>query len=81
MERKPEMKVSRQEVARQYVTASKGGHVFYEIDAGSVVERLKGILTVTRLLESAMGADSGAAMKATSTRPRKPVVKGRSHAG
>ena len=81
MERKPGMKASQQEAARQYVTASKDGHVFYEIDAGSVVERLKGILTVTRLLESAMGADSGAAMMAKRPRSRIPIVKGRSHAG
>jgi DNA-binding transcriptional ArsR family regulator len=44
--------------AAQIVKAKKEGrHVFYEIDAGAVAERLEGILTITRLLESAMGAD------------------------
>jgi DNA-binding transcriptional ArsR family regulator len=42
--------------AAQIVKAKKEGrHVFYEIDAGAVAER--GMLTITRLLESAMGAD------------------------
>jgi DNA-binding transcriptional ArsR family regulator len=45
--------------AAQIVKASKEGrHVFYEIDAGAVAERLESILAITRLLESAMGADA-----------------------
>jgi len=41
--------------AAQIVTAEKEGrHVFYEIDARGVAERLEGILEITRLLESAM---------------------------
>jgi ArsR family transcriptional regulator, zinc-responsive transcriptional repressor len=44
--------------AAQIVKAKKEGrHVFYEIDATAVAERLESILTITRLLESAMGAD------------------------
>lgn len=33
----------------------EGRHVFYEIDAAGIAERLEGILEITRLLESAMG--------------------------
>ena len=63
----------------QIVGASKEGrHVFYQIDAGSVAERLEGILAITRLLESAM-ADSGRAMKASRPDPHKPMGKRRSH--
>jgi ArsR family transcriptional regulator, zinc-responsive transcriptional repressor len=44
--------------AAQIVKAEKEGrHVFYEIDAGAVAERLEGILAITRLLQSAMSAD------------------------
>jgi DNA-binding transcriptional ArsR family regulator len=44
--------------AAQIVKAKKEGrHVFYEIDAGAVAERLEGILAITRLLQSAMSAD------------------------
>jgi DNA-binding transcriptional ArsR family regulator len=32
----------------------EGRHVFYEIDAAGVAERLEGILDITRLLQSAM---------------------------
>jgi DNA-binding transcriptional ArsR family regulator len=35
----------------------EGRHVFYEIDASSVAERLEGILEITRLLQSAIIAD------------------------
>jgi DNA-binding transcriptional ArsR family regulator len=45
--------------ATQIVKAKKEGrHVFYEIDAGAVAERLEGILAITRLLQSAMSADT-----------------------
>jgi ArsR family transcriptional regulator, zinc-responsive transcriptional repressor len=44
--------------AAQIVKAEKEGrHVFYEIDAGAVAERLEGILAITRLLQESMGAD------------------------
>jgi DNA-binding transcriptional ArsR family regulator len=47
--------------AAQIVKAKKEGrHVFYEIDAGAVAERLEGILAITRLLQSTMAADSRA---------------------
>lgn len=43
--------------AASIVRAEKEGrHVFYEIDAQGVAERLEGILAITRLLESAMAA-------------------------
>ena len=42
--------------AAHIVTAEKKGrHVFYQIDAAAVAERLEGILAITRLLASAMG--------------------------
>lgn len=42
--------------AVQVVKAEKEGrHVFYQIDARAVAERLEGILAITRMLESAMG--------------------------
>ena len=42
--------------AAEIVTAEKEGrHVFYQIDAEAVAERLEGILAITRLLASAMG--------------------------
>jgi DNA-binding transcriptional ArsR family regulator len=45
--------------AAQIVTAKKEGrHVFYEIDARGVTERLEGILAITRLLESAIAASA-----------------------
>jgi DNA-binding transcriptional ArsR family regulator len=45
--------------AVQIVKAKREGrHVFYEIDATAVAERLEGILAITRLLEAAMGADA-----------------------
>jgi DNA-binding transcriptional ArsR family regulator len=45
--------------AVQIVKAKREGrHVFYEIDASAVAERLEGILAITRLLETAMGAHS-----------------------
>ena len=54
--------------AAQIVSADREGrHVFYEIDAHKVAERLEGILAITRLLESATAASR------TSTR-----VKGKS---
>jgi len=41
--------------AVQIVKSEKEGrHVFYQIDAQAVAERLEGILAITRLLESAM---------------------------
>jgi ArsR family transcriptional regulator, zinc-responsive transcriptional repressor len=44
--------------AAQIVTAKKEGrHVFYQIDAGAVAERLEGILAITRQLVSAMAVD------------------------
>jgi DNA-binding transcriptional ArsR family regulator len=47
----------RQLAAAQIVRAEKEGrHVFYQIDARGVAERLEGILAITRLLESAMDA-------------------------
>jgi DNA-binding transcriptional ArsR family regulator len=50
----------------QIVKASKEGrHVFYEIDAVAVAERLEGILAITRLLESAMATDARRTGKAT----------------
>lgn len=45
--------------AAQIVKAKREGrHVFYEIDASAVAERLEGILAITRLLEAAVGADA-----------------------
>ena len=42
--------------AADIVTPEKEGrHVFYQIDAAAVAERLEGILAITRLLASAMG--------------------------
>ena len=42
--------------AAEIVAAEKEGrHVFYQIDAEAVAERLEGILAITRLLASAMG--------------------------
>jgi DNA-binding transcriptional ArsR family regulator len=42
----------------QIVKAEREGrHVFYEIDAPAVGERLEGILAITRLLEAAMVAN------------------------
>ena len=42
--------------AAHIVTAEKEGrHVFYQIDAAAVAERVEGILAITRLLASAMG--------------------------
>lgn len=50
------------------VTADKHGrHVFYEIDARAVAERLEGVLAITRVLESAMKA-VGAASAAARTK-------------
>jgi len=47
--------------AAEIVTAEREGrHVFYEIDAGRVAERLEGILEITRLLEAAMSGTRGA---------------------
>jgi DNA-binding transcriptional ArsR family regulator len=34
----------------------EGRHVFYDIDARAVAERLEGILAITRMLEAAIGA-------------------------
>ena len=65
--------------AAQIVKANKQGrHVFYQIDAGSVAERLEGILATTRLLEAAMGG-KGKATKAKIPRPPNPIVKRRPH--
>jgi len=36
-------------------TEKEGRHVFYQIDAAAVAQRLEGILAITRLLASAMG--------------------------
>jgi DNA-binding transcriptional ArsR family regulator len=45
--------------AVQIVKAKKEGrHVFYEIDATAVAERLESILAITRLLEAAIAADT-----------------------
>jgi len=54
------------------VTADKQGrHVFYEIDAHAVAERLEGILAITRVLESAMGAaDRASTARAKPARAR-----------
>ncbi len=42
----------------QIVRAEKEGrHVFYEIDAPAVADRLAGILAITRLLEAAINAN------------------------
>jgi DNA-binding transcriptional ArsR family regulator len=41
--------------AAKIVSAEKvGRHVFYEIDAGAVAERLEGILDITRSLQAAI---------------------------
>jgi hypothetical protein len=52
------------------VTADKQGrHVFYEIDARAVAERLEGILAITRVLESAkMAADRASTARAKPAR-------------
>ena len=66
--------------AARIVTANKEGrHVFYQLDAGSIAERLEGILEITRLLESAISPDNSAAMAKVS-QPRKRSAKGRSRA-
>ena len=45
--------------AAQIVKAEREDrHVFYEIDASAVAERLEGILATTRLLEAATGSDA-----------------------
>ena len=45
--------------AAQIVKAEREGrHVFYEVDASAVAERLEGILAITRLLEAAIEADA-----------------------
>ena len=63
--------------AARIVRADKQGrHVFYQIDAGSVAERLEGILATTRLLESAMG-DNGKPTRIP--HPPKQIAKRRSH--
>jgi len=49
--------------ARIVKATREGRYVFYEIDAGAVAERLEGILAITRLLESAMGAGTRKATK------------------
>lgn len=55
--------------AAEIVTAEKEGrHVFYEIDARSVAERLESILEITRLLESAMSAGGANAAPGKRTR-------------
>ena len=41
----------------------EGRHVFYEIDAAGVAERLEGILEITRLLRSTMAASRGGKAK------------------
>lgn len=60
----------------QVVKATREGrHVFYEIDAPAVAERLEGILAITRLLESAVDAKGPARSK-----PRRPFDAGRRRA-
>ena len=50
--------------AAQIVKAEREGrHVFYEIDAGAVAERVEGILAITRMLQSAMAAGARKATK------------------
>jgi DNA-binding transcriptional ArsR family regulator len=45
--------------AAQIVKAKREGrHVFYEIDASAVAERLEGILAITRVLEAAIRDDA-----------------------
>jgi DNA-binding transcriptional ArsR family regulator len=52
--------------AANIVTAERDGrHVFYEIDAASVAERLERILAITRMLEAATAATGRA-------KPRRP---------
>ena len=52
--------------AEQIVKAKKEGrHVFYEIDAGTIAKRLESILAITRLLESAIGAERQKPAKVT----------------
>src|SRR4030095_884939 len=66
--------------AAQIIRASQEGrHVFYQIDASSCAARREGILSIPRLLESAMG-DNGAATKASRSDLHKPMAKRRSHA-
>jgi DNA-binding transcriptional ArsR family regulator len=54
-----------QQLARAQIVKAKkeGRHVFYEINASSVADRLESILAITRLLEAAMG-ESGTAIGA-----------------
>jgi ArsR family transcriptional regulator, zinc-responsive transcriptional repressor len=54
-----------QQLATAQIVKAKreGRHVFYEIDAAAVAERLEGILAITRLLESATGAGMRKATK------------------
>jgi ArsR family transcriptional regulator, zinc-responsive transcriptional repressor len=66
--------------AAQIVSAHKQGrHVFYQVDAGAVAERLEGILAITRMLQSAIQADAGEAAKVTVRQRRRPAMKRRSH--
>ena len=52
--------------AAQIVKANKEGrHVFYEIDAAAVQERLESILAITRLLQAAIAADTRKTPKVT----------------
>ena len=52
--------------AAQIVKANKEGrHVFYEIDAAAVAERLESILAITRLLQAAIAADTRKTPKVT----------------
>jgi DNA-binding transcriptional ArsR family regulator len=52
--------------AVQIVKANKEGrHVFYEIDASAVAERLESILAITRLLEAAIASDTRNTPKVT----------------
>lgn len=62
----------RQLASAHIVKAEKEGrHVFYQIDASRVAERLEGILAITRLLETAMGASAaGKIVKAKSHHSR-----------
>jgi DNA-binding transcriptional ArsR family regulator len=58
--------------AAQIVTASKEGrHVFYQVNAAAIAERLEGILAITRLLEGAMEADAQRTARISIPGPRR----------
>jgi len=59
----------------------QGRHVFYQVDAGAIADRLEGILAITRSLEAVMDTDMAGLASAKARKPRAPTRRRRSHAG